>query len=40
MGNYTMHPDRLCSDEAVIRVYDKSGNVIQRHEHKGDFREP
>jgi hypothetical protein len=23
----------------VIRVYDESGNVIQAHEHKGEFRE-
>ena len=27
------------SDDAVIRVYDKAGNVIETHEHKGDFRE-
>jgi hypothetical protein len=25
---------------AVIRVYDAAGNVIEAHEHKGDFREP
>jgi hypothetical protein len=24
---------------AVIRVYDESGNVIETHEHKGDFKE-
>jgi hypothetical protein len=24
----------------VIRVYDEAGNVIETHEHKGDFREP
>ena len=24
---------------AVIRVYDDAGNVIQTHEHKGDFKE-
>jgi hypothetical protein len=23
---------------AVIRVYDESGNVIEMHEHKGDFK--
>jgi len=23
----------------VIRVYDAAGNVIQTHEHKGDFKE-
>ncbi|HEY6155643.1 MAG TPA: hypothetical protein VIW07_18040 [Candidatus Udaeobacter sp.] len=25
------------SQDAVIRVYDDAGNVIQAHEHKGDF---
>ena len=24
---------------AVIRVYDGAGNVIETHEHKGDFKE-
>jgi len=28
------------SHDAVIRVYDVAGNVIQTHEHKGDFMEP
>jgi hypothetical protein len=23
----------------LIRVFDKAGNVIETHEHKGDFRE-
>ena len=27
------------SHDAVIRVYDEAGNVIEAHEHKGDFRE-
>jgi hypothetical protein len=27
------------SHDALIRVYDESGNVIETHEHKGDFRE-
>jgi hypothetical protein len=27
------------SHHAVIRVYDAAGNVIETHEHKGDFRE-
>jgi hypothetical protein len=26
--------------KAEIRVYDHAGNVIETHEHKGDFREP
>ena len=25
--------------DAVIRVYDATGNVIETHEHKGDFKE-
>ena len=32
--------DRCRSDDAVIRVYDEAGNVIESHEHKGDFNEP
>jgi len=27
------------SPDAVIRVYDAAGNVIETHEHKGDFKE-
>jgi hypothetical protein len=27
------------SRDAVIRIYDESGNVIETHEHKGDFKE-
>jgi hypothetical protein len=23
----------------VIRVYDESGNVLERHQHAGDFKE-
>jgi hypothetical protein len=34
---YAMHRSR--SRDAVIRVYDAAGNVIETHEHKGDFRE-
>jgi hypothetical protein len=25
---------------AVIRVYDSAGNVIETHEHEGEFKEP
>jgi hypothetical protein len=25
--------------DAVIRVYDDAGNVIETHEHKGEFKE-
>jgi hypothetical protein len=34
---YASHYSR--SQGAVIRVYDDAGNVIETHEHKGDFRE-
>jgi hypothetical protein len=27
------------SHDAVIRVYDESGNVIEAHEHAGEFKE-
>jgi hypothetical protein len=27
------------SHDAVIRVYRPAGNVVQTHEHKGDFKE-
>ena len=30
---------RSRSHDAVIRVYDDAGNVIETHEHKGDFKE-
>ncbi|MGC1323804.1 MAG: hypothetical protein WA849_16610 [Candidatus Udaeobacter sp.] len=34
---YAMHDSR--SADAVIRVYNEAGNVIETHEHKGDFKE-
>ena len=34
---YAQHYSR--SHNAVIRVYDESGTVIETHEHKGDFKE-
>jgi hypothetical protein len=34
---YAEHRSR--SHDAVIRVYDESGNVIQTHEHAGDFKD-
>jgi hypothetical protein len=36
--SYAMHYSR--SYDAVIRVYDVAGNVIEKREHKGDFKEP
>jgi hypothetical protein len=30
---------RSRSHHAVIRVYDEAGNVIEMHEHKGEFKE-
>ena len=35
---YAKHYSR--SHDAVIRVYDEAGNVIETHEHAGDFKEP
>ena len=35
---YATHRSR--SHDAVIRVYDGAGNVIDTHEHAGDFKEP
>jgi hypothetical protein len=34
---YAEHRSR--SHDAVIRVYDELDNVIETHEHKGDFKE-
>jgi len=34
---YAMHSSR--SHDAVIRVYDDAGNVIETHEHTGEFKE-
>jgi hypothetical protein len=28
------------SHDAVIRIYDEAANVIETHEHAGDFKEP
>jgi hypothetical protein len=35
---YATHYSR--SHDAVIHIYDASGNVIKTHEHRGDFVEP
>jgi hypothetical protein len=35
--NYAKFSNR--SHDAVIRVYDAAGNVIETHEHIGDFKE-
>jgi hypothetical protein len=34
---YALHRSR--ADNAVIRVYDAAGNIIDTREHKGDFKE-
>ncbi len=39
MPNHTMHLNRFRSHDAMIRVYDEAGNVIETHEHAGDFKE-
>jgi hypothetical protein len=35
---YAQHYSR--AHDAVIRVYDESGKLIEVHRHKGDFKEP
>jgi hypothetical protein len=35
---YGMHRSR--SHDAAIRVYDEAGNVIETHEHAGEFKKP
>jgi len=35
-GGYAKFRSR--SHDALIRVYDESGNVIETHEHAGDFK--
>jgi hypothetical protein len=30
---------RAAQHDSVIRVYDHAGNVIETHEHKGEFKE-
>ena len=34
-----MHVYEVRPRKAVIRVYDEAGNVIETHEHKGEFKE-
>jgi hypothetical protein len=36
-----VHSAKFFSDshDAVIRVYDEAGNVIETHEHSGEFKE-
>jgi hypothetical protein len=34
---YAKHRSR--SHDALIRVYDDAGNVIETHQYKGDFKE-
>jgi hypothetical protein len=36
--DYAKHRSR--SHRVVIRVYDEMDNVIETHEHAGDFKEP
>ena len=35
---YAMHSSR--SHDALIRVYDDTGNLVEPREHAGDFKEP
>jgi hypothetical protein len=39
MGAASIGVKQKCFDDAaVIRIYDEAGNVIETHEHKGDFK--
>jgi len=35
--DYVEHCSR--AHDAIIRIYDSAGNVIETHKHKGDFKE-
>ena len=37
---YAKYRSRSRSHRAIIRVFYEAGNVLETHEHKGDFREP
>jgi len=39
MPNQSLEPTAGCSHDAVIRVCDESGNVIETHENAGEFKE-
>jgi hypothetical protein len=39
MSNQSLEPTAGRSHDAGIRVHDEADNVIQTHEHKGDFKE-
>jgi hypothetical protein len=39
MPNHTMPLNRFRTHNAVIRVYDDAGNVIETHEHVSEFKE-
>jgi hypothetical protein len=36
----TAYPQSLFDCQRRFRVYDETGNVIETHEHAGDFKEP
>ena len=38
-SNHGQRGLELVQRDAMIRVYDHAGNVIETHEHKGDFKE-
>jgi len=38
-SRFALHFRAERSHDAVIRVYDESGNVIETYEHAGDFKE-
>jgi hypothetical protein len=38
LSRFKMHLSQ--AHDAVIRVYDAAGNLVETHEHAGKFREP
>jgi hypothetical protein len=38
-GNHPLRDAHIRAADAVIRLYDAAGNVIEMHKHKGDFKE-
>ena len=39
MGGEILSEAEAKKEKTWVRVYDEAGNVIETHEHKGDFKE-
>jgi len=38
-SNHEQRAPELVQHDVVVRVYDEAGNMIETHDHKGDFKE-